>query len=126
MSQRETKDEYIARLEAMVGVSRLDTRPETRAEPVACDCWREAMNRYRHGRNVRAACSCGDHPSNKWCDCPFCSVVLAQPTKPDAVEALREVMEWIKNWDPRFIYDDEWPETKAKVDRVLTTDEEEK
>ena len=28
---------------------------------------------------------------------------------------LKEVMGWIDNWDPNFIDDDEWPETKAKI-----------
>lgn len=33
--------------------------------------------------------------------------------------ALAEVMGWISNWDPNFIYDDEWSETQQKVDAAL-------
>lgn len=35
-------------------------------------------------------------------------------------EVLTEVMEWIKNWDPQFVQDDEWGETKGKVERALS------
>jgi len=35
-------------------------------------------------------------------------------------EVLRELYSWVKNWDPNFIYDDEWPNTRAKVDRILS------
>lgn len=35
-------------------------------------------------------------------------------------EALVEVMEWIKGWDPNFIYDEAWPATEAKVQKALT------
>ncbi len=38
----------------------------------------------------------------------------------EAVEALKEVMAWIKNWDPDFVEDDEWDDTKARVDKVLS------
>jgi hypothetical protein len=34
-------------------------------------------------------------------------------------EALIEVRDWIKNWDPNFIYDDEWPATAAKIEAAL-------
>jgi Xaa-Pro aminopeptidase len=34
--------------------------------------------------------------------------------------ALREVMEWVRNWSPNFTDDDEWPETKAKVEAALS------
>lgn len=34
--------------------------------------------------------------------------------------ALAEVMEWIRNWQPDFIYDDEWQSTADKVANVLT------
>lgn len=49
-----------------------------------CDCWREAINLYRHERDWRHACSCSDHPALKQCDCPFCVLALAaQPTEED-------------------------------------------
>jgi hypothetical protein len=35
--------------------------------------------------------------------------------------ALRDVMEWIGNWSPNFVYDEEWPKTEAKVRAVLAT-----
>ena len=31
--------------------------------------------------------------------------------------ALGEVMEWIGDWDPNFIHDDEWPPVAARVPR---------
>lgn len=41
-------------------------------------------------------------------------------TREEELEAaLREVMAWINNWDPAFVMDDEWPETKARVDAAL-------
>lgn len=36
------------------------------------------------------------------------------------VEALNEVMEWISGWSPNFEADDEWPATKARVDKALS------
>ena len=30
-------------------------------------------------------------------------------------DALHEVMTWIKNWEPSFVFDPEWPETERKV-----------
>lgn len=38
-------------------------------------------------------------------------------------EALKEVMEWIDNWSPSFVYDDEWRATKARVDAALSAKE---
>lgn len=38
---------------------------------------------------------------------------------PDLLEALREVSEWIGNWDPNFTQDDEWPATAKKMADVL-------
>lgn len=39
---------------------------------------------------------------------------------PDLYEALDEVMQWIKNWDPNFSEDDEWfYETRPKVEAAL-------
>ena len=34
-------------------------------------------------------------------------------------EALTEVQQWINNWDPAFIYDDEWSATAKKVAEAL-------
>ncbi len=34
-------------------------------------------------------------------------------------EALSETVEWIKNWNPDFVEDDEWPETYAKIEAAL-------
>lgn len=31
---------------------------------------------------------------------------------PKLLEALVDVMAWIDGWDPGFIYDDEWPESR--------------
>lgn len=39
-------------------------------------------------------------------------------------ETLLEVSEWIKGWDPNFIYDDEWPQTQARIDKVLAASKE--
>jgi len=42
--------------------------------------------------------------------------------KDDADEikaALREVMVWINNWSPEFIWDAEWPELEAHVFTLL-------
>jgi DNA-binding phage protein len=38
----------------------------------------------------------------------------------DMQEALSEVREWIKEWDPNFTYDEEWPATRAKIDAALS------
>lgn len=40
-------------------------------------------------------------------------------TAPELLEALQEVMSWIRNWDPNFTADAEWPETEAKVDAAI-------
>jgi hypothetical protein len=37
----------------------------------------------------------------------------------DLRAALVEVMEWISNWGPSFVHDDEWSETRARVDAAL-------
>ena len=34
-------------------------------------------------------------------------------------DALSEVMEWIDNWNPNFIQDDEWPAMEQKVTDAL-------
>lgn len=34
-------------------------------------------------------------------------------------DALEEVMSWISNWDPNFSYDEEWTDTKARVEAAL-------
>ncbi len=34
-------------------------------------------------------------------------------------EALRELYSWVQNWDPNFIHDEEWPDTRKKVEAVL-------
>ena len=34
-------------------------------------------------------------------------------------DALSELMEWISNWHPNFIYDEEWPETEKRVMKLL-------
>jgi len=44
---------------------------------------------------------------------------VAEDPRDEVVRALKEVMDWIDNWDPNFIDDDEWPETKARVDAAL-------
>lgn len=36
-----------------------------------------------------------------------------------AREALRAVLGWIDNWDPNFIWDDEWPATRKAADAAL-------
>lgn len=33
--------------------------------------------------------------------------------------ALREVMQWVKNWDSPFLEDEEWPETEQRVADAL-------
>lgn len=38
----------------------------------------------------------------------------------DAKAALAEVMVWIDNWGPAWLDDDEWPDTRAKVERALS------
>lgn len=35
-------------------------------------------------------------------------------------EVLQEVNEWIKAWDPNFIYDEEWQATSDKIDAALS------
>jgi hypothetical protein len=37
---------------------------------------------------------------------------------------LKEVMEWIDNWNPSFCEDEEWPETEQKVISVLDKNKE--
>lgn len=34
-------------------------------------------------------------------------------------EALIDVMTWIENWSPDFVYDAEWPDTHALVQTAL-------
>ena len=36
-------------------------------------------------------------------------------------DALQGVMEWIDNWDPQFIHDDDWPETHKAIVDLLNT-----
>ncbi len=38
---------------------------------------------------------------------------------PELLEALRETKEWIDNWSPNFCDDEEWDETKIKVDGAI-------
>jgi len=38
---------------------------------------------------------------------------------PDLLDALKDVMAWIDNWDPSFTDDDEWDDTDNKVDVAI-------
>jgi hypothetical protein len=38
----------------------------------------------------------------------------------EVVEALKEVMVWVDNWDPNFVYDDDWPDTDTRVSTALS------
>ena len=38
-------------------------------------------------------------------------------------EALNEVMSWIDNWTPDFVYDAEWPDTEQKVRNAFKPEE---
>lgn len=44
---------------------------------------------------------------------------LTAPAPEGLAEALREVMEWIENWDVPFLDDPEWDSTAEKVTRAL-------
>jgi len=41
----------------------------------------------------------------------------------ELLAALREVREWIRNWDPNFTQDEEWPATRAKMDAAIAAAE---
>lgn len=43
----------------------------------------------------------------------------AETRAAEAERLLSEVMQWIENWDPNFIYDDEWPETQNAIRAFL-------
>jgi hypothetical protein len=38
----------------------------------------------------------------------------------EVVEALKEVMVWVDNWDPNFVYDDDWSDTDTRVSTALS------
>lgn len=38
---------------------------------------------------------------------------------PELYEALATVMGWIRNWDPEFVQDDEWPDAGNKAKAAL-------
>lgn len=40
------------------------------------------------------------------------------------LSALKEVMEWINNWDVPFLEDEEWQETEARVRAAIEESEE--
>ena len=47
-------------------------------------------------------------------------LIAAQETKIAKLrEALTEVQQWISNWDPSFIHDDEWSATARKIEEAL-------
>lgn len=46
-------------------------------------------------------------------------VAMKIAAAPDMYEALKEVMEWIANWDPNFTRDCEWLETETKARAAL-------
>ena len=69
------KLEHVYRMTAIVRKSRealLVLAAPADAPP--CSCWVEAENLLAHERPIVSACSCGDHPQDQWCDCPFCVV----------------------------------------------------
>ena len=37
----------------------------------------------------------------------------------DLAGALVEVRQWIDNWTPDFVQDDEWPDTAARIDAAI-------
>jgi hypothetical protein len=38
---------------------------------------------------------------------------------PDLLAALKEVCEWISNWDANFTQDDEWPATSKRINDAI-------
>lgn len=38
----------------------------------------------------------------------------------DLLEALKQVMDWIRSWDPNFTQDDDWPETEHHVRAAIS------
>ncbi len=40
-------------------------------------------------------------------------------TEAQLLAALRDVMGWIHNWDPQFVFDAEWPASRAAVDAAI-------
>ena len=42
------------------------------------------------------------------------------PREQQLEKALREVMEWIKNWEAPFLEDPEWPETQELINAALS------
>jgi hypothetical protein len=55
----------------------------------------------------------------------ICEPLYASPVVPvsreeiAATAVLREVLDWIDNWLPAFIQDNEWAATRAKTDAIL-------
>lgn len=47
-------------------------------------------------------------------------IVKAVNAHDDLVAALQEVMEWVRNWSPQFLDDDEWPDTAVRVAAALS------
>lgn len=42
-----------------------------------------------------------------------------QKKNSDLIISLKDVMMWIDNWNPEFIYDEEWEDTLHKVQNIL-------
>ena len=75
--------------------------------------WEDNGDGWIAGGPTGAWVGCLDHPLDA------SRAVKAVNAHDELVEALKEVMDWIDNWDPNFTQDDEWPDTAALVKAIL-------
>ena len=110
-------DDEVADLAERI-TNNVTSRPLSEAEKVKgllgrCSCQEEAENLLAHGRTLEGACSCADHPSAEWCDCPFC-VLFRQYVPPPSDAAPVEWWHWVDdNGDDRFVRGDKFPNFDA-------------
>lgn len=77
--------------------------------------------------NLCESPSCAGHPEQCSSCYAIASVLAKYRGRADraerktraAAEALGELYAWVKNWDVAFLDDEEWPETRTKVEAHL-------
>jgi len=65
---------------------------------------------------------CEGHPVFPNVPCAVCGASPVVPVGREEIAVaavLREVLDWIDNWLPAFIQDNEWAATRAKADAIL-------
>lgn len=115
-AEREAQDRELARVEN----SALNLMAEKDAKIATLQGERDRLRERVRLEGVCMSCLDGAPDLSHGCtDCLNTGYERGQSRGDEALTVLQEVKEWIDNWDPNFVQDDEWPETAARIRAAL-------